>query len=109
MRKVLLFEGITLYYIESNFNKDTAEGESWMKSKITPEKIHKQVKAKTASELEIWETVSSDFHGKGQHAGDNYLRNSVTDQSTDNDDQKTDQSRGNDDQKTDDGNKLCKN
>ena len=45
-------EGIALHYIESNFNKDTERGESWVKSELTADKIHEPVKAKIASELE---------------------------------------------------------
>ena len=39
-------EGIALHYIESNFNKDTERGEDWMKSEITPDKMHRASKGK---------------------------------------------------------------
>ena len=50
--KVESTEGIALHYIESKFNRDTERGESWVKSELTADKVHEQVKAKIASELE---------------------------------------------------------
>ena len=88
-------EGITLHYIESKFNKDTEKGESWIKSEITSDKMHRQVKEKTASELEKSKTLPKDKDDNDQKTGDIGQITSDDYQSTADKDQSSDKNKQN--------------